>query len=100
MAQFSQYHEIVAVDDLVVSLITQHFFNLACMQSFDLIQLVRAVVHQPAGELVALQIQAAHAFADAEYAANFLQTGRKQAPALLHESLVSARVDDNVAGRL
>ena len=66
--------KIVAVNDLVVGFVTQNFFNPACMQSFDPIQLLGAVVDQTTGELFTLQIHATHALADTENAAHFLQT--------------------------
>src|SRR5688572_8517612 len=68
------------------------------MQSLDLIQLLGAVVDQPAGELSTLEIDTTHALADAEDAANFFQSRRQKALALLHDRIMRALIDDDLAG--
>ena len=88
------------MNDLVIGLVAKHFFNLACMQSFDLIQLLRAVIDQATREFQALKVEATHAFANAEVSTDFPQAGRKQALAFLHQCLMSALIDDDLARRL
>ena len=61
------------MNDLVIGLVAQNLFDLTCMQSLDLIQLLRAVVDQAAGKLPPLDIETAHAFADSERAVDFFQ---------------------------
>src|SRR5689334_21046985 len=75
-----QQDEIVAMDDLVVRFVAQHFFDLTRMQPLDALQLLGAVVDQPAGELAPGGIETAHALADAEGPVNIFEPRRKQAP--------------------
>ena len=85
------------MDNLVVGPIPQDFLNLACMQSFDLIQLLSAIVYQPAGKFAAVEIQAAHTLAHPERTANLLKTQRKQTLALADQRVVSPLIDHDVA---
>src|SRR5207247_3608854 len=85
------------MDNLVVGPIPQDFLNLACMQSFDLIQLLGAIVYQPAGKFAAVEIQAAHTLAHPERIANLLKTRRKQTLALADQRVVSPLTDHDVA---
>src|SRR5438445_3152051 len=85
------------MDNLVVGPIPQDFLNLACMQSFDLIQLLGAIVYQPAGKFAAVEIQAAHTLAHPERTANLLKTRRKQTLALADQRVVSPLIDHDVA---
>src|SRR4029434_9051509 len=113
------------MDDFVVCLVAQNFFNPACMQSFDLIQLLRAVVDQAPSELATFEIDATDALADAKGTANLFQSrrqealpllhhthtrtstgtatlfqsGREEVFALLHPSIMRALIDDDLAGR-
>src|SRR2546426_10585603 len=87
------------MNDLVEAFVTEHFFNLACMQSFDLIQLLRAVVNQTARKFLALKIETAHAFPDAKRSAYFFEARREQTLSLAHQRLSGALIDDNLAHR-
>ena len=60
------------MNDLIESFITEHFFNLACMQSFDLIQLLSAVVDESAGKLLAPKIKTENALPDPQRSAHIL----------------------------
>src|SRR6185295_20209193 len=97
--RFSQYDQIVAVNDLFVSFVAQNFFNPACMQSSDPIQLLGAVVDQTTGELFAVQVQATHTLPNTENTAHFLQTRWQKTLAFLYHGIVRALVDDNLAAR-
>src|SRR6266404_1298185 len=97
--RFSQDDQVVAMNNFFVCLITQHFFNPACMQSFDLIQLLSAIVDQAARELPSVRVQAAHTLADTECAADFFQARWQKTLPLLHDGIVGALIDDDLAGR-
>src|SRR4030095_17077318 len=87
------------MDNFVVCLVARNFFNPACMQSFDLIHLLRAVVDQAPSELATFEIDATDALADAKGTANLFQSRRQEALALLHHSIMRALIDDDLAGR-
>src|SRR3990172_9450222 len=96
---FLQQHQIVSVDDFVIELITQNLFDLACMQSFNLIQLLRAVVDQPAGKLPPLKIETPNALPHAKGAVNLLQTRREEAFASENQGLIGTLVNHDLSRR-
>src|SRR5512147_3000111 len=95
----SQNDQIVAVNDLVMGFVTQNFFNLACMQSFDPIQLRFTVVDQSTGKLLALKVDP-DAIADAERSFDFYHAGEQQTFSLVHHRQIGAFVDHDRSRRL
>src|SRR5262249_50207259 len=100
ISAYLEEDQVIAMNDLIVDLVAQNLFNPTCMQSFNLIQLLRAVIHQPACELAALQVQAANTVADAERPFNLSQPRRKQTLPSFHQCLARARVDNDITGRV
>src|SRR5207253_7884996 len=75
----AEEHEVVAVDHLVAALVAEEALDLARVRAFDLVELDRGVVDEPARELPAVGRDAAHAVADAEAALDRADAGREEA---------------------